>query len=359
MSNEILLGTRKGVLIIKQVNGGWSIDREAFPGIPISHACRDPRTGTLWAGLDNGHWGAKLHRSDDSGVSWQEVPTPKYPEGTTRSDGELAANTYIWIIQPGAKDRPHELFVGTEPGGLFKSSDNGETFELVEGLWNHESRPGNWFGGGRDHPGLCSIIIDPRDSQHMWAGVSVGGVYETGDGGKTWEGRNKGLKACYLPSPDAEYGHDPHYIISSPSNPDVLWQQNHCGVFRSDNGGQSWVDISQPGGPAYFGFAIACDAEDEKTAWVIPAIDAEYRIPIDRALCVLRTEDGGETWTEHRVGLPQDNCYDIAFRHALDASGDRLVFGTTSGNVYVSNDRGDSWDCIAQNLATVYSAKFL
>jgi photosystem II stability/assembly factor-like uncharacterized protein len=360
MASELLLGTRKGLAILTERNGKWAVSCEAFPGIPVSHACQDTRAGKLWAGQDNGHWGVKLQRSGDRGASWDEIEAPKYPDGTTRHDGELASNTYVWLIQPGAADKPDELFIGTEPGGLFKSADGGETFELVDGLWSHESRTsGQWFGGGRDHPGLCSLIIDPRDSQHMWAGISVGGVFETTDGGETWLGRNKGLKACYLPNPSAEYGHDPHYIVSSPANPDVLWQQNHCGVFRSADGGQNWQDVSQEGGPAYFGFAIAVDEQDADTAWLIPAIDAEYRIPINRSLCVLRTEDGGQTWTEHRAGLPQDDCYDIAFRHALDVSGDRLAFGTTSGNIYFSEDRGDTWDCIAHNLATVYSVKFL
>lgn len=362
MSKEILLGTRKGLIILKEATSGeWTIAREVFPGIPISHACLDRRTGTLWAGLDNGHWGAKLQRSKDGGETWEEVPAPKYPEGATRTDGELANNSYIWIIQPGANDRPNELYIGTEPGGLFKSTDGGDTFEINESLWMHPSRVDDkmWFGGGRDHPGACSIIIDPRDHEHLWVGISVGGVFESTDGGQTWQGRNIGLKACYLPNPAADYGHDPHYIVSSPANPDVLWQQNHCGVFRSIDGGQNWNDISQEGGPAYFGFAIAADTKTPETAWVIPAIDAEYRIPINRALCVMRTEDGGKTWTEHRNGLPQDECYDIVFRHALDVTGDRLVFGTTSGNVYISEDRGETWRCIAHNLATVYSANFM
>jgi photosystem II stability/assembly factor-like uncharacterized protein len=161
-----------------------------------------------------------------------------------------------------------------------------------------------------------------------------------------------------MPDPQSEFGHDPHFMLASPSNPDVLWQQNHCGIFRSVNAGESWDHISQEGGPAYFGFALALDKNDENVAWVVPAVSAEYRVPVDRALVVCRTDDGGKTWQELRTGLPQENAYDITFRHALDIQDDTLVFGTTGGNVYVSDDRGASWRCISQNLAVVYSTRF-
>lgn len=365
MTDSILLGTRKGLLLIERQHGRWSIQREVFPGIPVSYACCDPRTGTAWAALDHGHWGAKLHRSTSLGGDWQEMQAPKYPEGEViyrpLDDAETkpAATSYIWMIQPGGKDQSGRMYIGTEPGGIFQSDDGGESFHLVESFWNHHSRAKNWFGGGRDYAGACSIIVDPRDSQHLYIGVSVGGVFESTDGGATWDGRNKGLLACYLPDPSAEYGHDPHFMLASPSNPDILWQQNHCGVFRSVDRGQNWQHISQEGGPAYFGFPIAVDAEDAEIAWVVPAVDSEYRIPVDRALRVARTDDGGKTWHDFRAGLPQEHCYDIVFRHALDNSGDRLAFGTTSGNVYLSDNRGESWQCIAQNLATVYSVRFV
>lgn len=359
MKDTLLLGTRKGLLILGKNGHDWSVQSEHFEGIPVSYATRDPRSGTLWACLDHGHWGGKLHRSKDMGETWEEVTAPKYPEGEVRpDDGEPATVSYIWLVQPGGEDEPNRLYVGTEPGGLFVSDDGGDTFHLMETLWNHPSR-NNWWGGGRDHAGLCSIVVDPRDSRHITIGISVGGVYETTDGGETWEGRNQGLIAEYLPNPYAEYGHDPHFMIYSPSNPDVLWQQNHCGVFRSEDRGQTWDHISQEGGPVYFGFPIAIDPQDEKTAWVVPAISAERRIPVDRAVCVCRTEDGGKTWTSLRNGLPQQNAYDITFRHGLDIDGDTLVFGTTAGNVYVSDDRGDNWRNIANSLAVVYSARFI
>lgn len=360
MHDKLLLGTRKGLIIMHKNGHDWSVESEHFEGVPVSHATRDPRNGTLWACLDHGHWGTKLHRSTDDGVTWEEIEAPKYPDGATLppEDKDPASTSYIWIVQPGGDDEPNRIYVGTEPAGLFISDDNGDTFQLVDTLWNQPSR-NNWFGGGRDHPGVCSIVVDPRDSRHVTIGISVGGVYETTDGCETWTVRNKGLYADYLPDPYAEFGHDPHFMIASPSNPDVLWQQNHCGVFRSTNRGEQWDNITQEGGPVYFGFAIAVDAEDENTAWVAPAVSAEYRVPVDRALCICRTEDGGKTWTALRNGLPQVNAYDIVFRHGMDIDEKTLAFGTTAGNVYVSDDRGDSWRCVAQNLAVVYSTRFI
>ena len=212
MTQQLLLGTRKGLVILEQQGNEWRICRESFAGIPVSYAvvdCADWHA--FWTALDHGHWGGKMHRSNDLGENFEEISSPKYPEGTLRSDGEPAATSYTWIIQPGGDDQPNRLYVGTEPGALFQSDDGGETFELVEGLWNHPSREKHWFGGGRDHPGCCSVVVDPRDSNHIYAGISVGGVYESIDGGKTWEGRNKGLIADYLPNPHAEYGHDPAF----------------------------------------------------------------------------------------------------------------------------------------------------
>jgi photosystem II stability/assembly factor-like uncharacterized protein len=359
MANKLLIGTRKGLIIMGKHGDDWSVESEHFEGVAVSYATRDPRNGTLWACLDHGHWGVKLHRSTDEGQTWQEIEVPKYPEGATSPPDEqkLAITSYIWIVQPAGIDEPNRIYVGTESAGLFISDDNGDSFQLVDTLWNQPSR-NNWFGGGRDLAGVCSIVVDPRDSRHVTIGISVGGVYETTDGCETWTGRNKGLYAHFLPDPYADFGQDPHFMLASPSNPDVLWQQNHCGVYRSTDRGATWQDISTDDKFVYFGFALALDENDENTAWVIPAMSDIYRIPTDRALCVCRTEDGGKTWTQLRTGLPQQNAYDIVYRHALDINQHTLAFGTTAGNVYISDDRGDSWQCIAQNLAGIYSTRF-
>ncbi|MCH7662603.1 MAG: glycosyl hydrolase, partial [Chloroflexi bacterium] len=242
--------------------------------------------------------------------------------------------------------------------GLFQSDDNGDAYDLVTGLWEHPTRD-QWFGGGRDHPGLHSVVVDPRDPERILAGISVGGVYASSDDGVSWTPSNKGLIADFLPNPSAEVGHDPHLLATSPSDPDVLWQQNHCGIFRSADGAKNWQKISEEDGPANFGFAIALDENDAETAWVVPAVSDEVRIAVDGAMCVSRTEDGGKTWQHFRTGLPQKNVYDFTFRHALDIRGERLMFGTSTGNLFVSEDRGQTWDCISNYLPPIYSVRFI
>jgi hypothetical protein len=362
----LLLGTRKGLVTLRRGPGGWAPAALAHPGIPIAYACRDPRTGILWAAQDNGHWGQKLHRSRDGGETWELVPSPRYPEGAVMFDRtsdwenprEVPATLrYLWVIQPGHPAQPGRLYLGTEPGGLFQSDDGGDSWSLVEGLWNHPSRP-HWFGGGRDYAGIHSIIVDPRDPAHVFVGISCAGVFETRDDGITWEPRSSGMLADFLPDPTAVIGQDPHFVAPCPAAPDVLWTQHHCGIFRTADGGARWEPVSARGNTAHFGFAVAADETDPLTAWVVPATSDEQRMAVDASLCVCRTEDGGRTWTELRAGLPQTNCYDIVFRHGLDISGDRLAFGSTTGNVYLSEDRGETWACLGTHFAPVYSARF-
>lgn len=355
---HMILGTRKGLLVYERSGDEWRFSRLAHCGIPVPFATLDPRTGTLWATLDHGHWGQKLQRSSNLGETWEEIEAPKYPEGEEIKEGLAATVKYLWVVQPGGEDETDRIYIGTEPGGLFVSDDGGRSFELNRPLWDHPSRKEKWMGGGRDHAGIHSIVVDPRDSRRVLVGVSVAGVFETKDGGDSWEPRNKGLVAEFLPDPTPEVGHDPHFVAFCASNPDVLWQQNHCGIFRSVNGARSWSKISQEGGPAHFGFAVAADQSSPDTAWVVPAVSDEVRVAVDGALCVCRTDDGGESWTDYREGLPQKNCFDIVFRHALDADGNTLAFGSTTGNLWTSSDRGESWKTVSHNLPLVYSVRF-
>lgn len=393
MANTILLGTRKGTVIVERTASGWRPRPIMHQGIPVCYVTKDPRDGTLWASLDHGHWGPKLSRSRDNGETWEDVLSLKYPEGarhivqylpTPDFDPEAPAgepeyrdaSVYkIWNITFGTAAQPGRIYAGTIPGGLFVSDDGGDSWELNRPLWNHESRGGDLFnaeatsetqwGGtpasidyGVFEPGIHSIVVDPRDPEHLYVAASSAGVIESKDGGKTWAGKNQGMLMDYLPNPLAEWGHDPHFVMACPGQPDHLWQQNHCGVFYSADGAQSWTKVSDPASGVHFGFPIVADDQDGRTAWVVPAQADSERMAIDGGLFVARTTDGGQSWQTLRKGLPQDNAYDIVLRHALDASGDCLCFGSSTGNVYLSEDRGDSWQSLGHHFPPVYSVRF-
>lgn len=393
MSNTILLGTRKGTVIIDHRDSTWSPRPIAHAGIPVCFAVCDPRDGSWWASLDHGHWGPKLSRSRDGGNSWEDVTPIKYPEGARyiakympgpdfdpeapvgRPEYKDATVLKIWTIAFGSAAQPDRLYAGTIPGGLFVSDDDGKSWELNRPLWNHESRGGDLFKGnatsenqwggtpasidyGVFEPGIHSIVVDPRDSDHIFVAVSSAGVLETIDGGNTWVGRNQGMLMDYLPDPAAEWGHDPHFVAGCLAQPNHIWQQNHCGVFYTDDGAENWRKVSIPEVGVQFGFPIAVDARDGRTAWVVPARADSERMAIDGGLAVARTTDGGQSWQSFRNGLPQDDAYDIVLRHGLDVAGDLLCFGSTTGNVYLSEDRGETWRCLGNNFPPIYSVRF-
>ncbi len=393
MADMILLGTRKGTVIVDRTAQGWRPRPIQHAGIPVCYAARDPRDGTLWSSLDHGHWGPKLSRSRDGGATWEDLSSLKYPEGAryivkvlptpdfdpTAPAGapeyQAATVLKIWHLAFGHADQPGRIYAGTIPGGLFVSDDGGDTWALNRPLWNHETRGGDlfagdatsenrWFGTpasidyGVFEPGIHSIVIDPRDAHHLHVAVSSAGVLESTDGGESWVGRNRGMLNDYMPNPAAEWGHDPHFVTASAGQPDHLWQQNHCGVFVSDDGAKNWRKVSLPDVGVHFGFPIAADGQDGRTAWVVPAIADSARMARDGGLCVARTSDGGQSWQVFRQGLPQEHAYDIVLRHALDAAGDCLCFGSSTGNVYLSEDRGETWQCLGHNFPPVYSVRF-
>lgn len=360
MSKSLLfLSTRKGLVIFKKSKFSWEYLSTHFLGIPVTLAYTDENTNTWWACLDHGHWGIKLHKSTNSGNSWEEIEAPKYEDGLEIKPGVPATNKYIWAFTNGGKSNPEKLLVGTIPGGLFTSTDYGKSFQLNESLWNHPSRIDHWFGGGFDHPGIHSIVVDPRDNNHFYIGISCAGVFETTDNGQSWIVRNKGLRADFLPDPQAEVGHDPHLLLACPAHPDVLWQQNHCGIFRSEDGGKNWNNVSQKNGPANFGFTIAVHETNPNQAWVIPGISDVVRTPIKQSLVVCRSDDGGKHWIEQRNGLPQNTSFDIVYRHSLDISGDTLAFGTTTGNLFLSDNLGEQWNAISHYLPMVHAVRFV
>ncbi len=355
MSEKILVGTSKGLVVYRRQGIHWKAEKPQFVGFPVSMVYVDERDATWWVCLAHRHWGLKLHRSYDEGKNWEPVAVPRYPDDARLQSGKSATLKKIWVMQHAGADRPGGLYLGTEPGGLFYSNDGGDNFELVQSLWNHPSRQTQWFGAGRDHPFIHSVVVDPRDSEHVYIAVSCAGVFESMDGGKSWAACNQGLVAAYLPNPQAEIGHDPHRMFACETQPDILWQQNHCGIYRSTNGGKQWMDISGADEFPYYGFALAIDHSNPERAWVIPAVSDEVRVATDLALCVCRTEDGGKTWQALRTGLPQENCFDIVFRHSFANAGDTLIFGTTTGNLYLSEDGGDRWSCLSSTLARVES----
>jgi ligand-binding sensor domain-containing protein len=358
MENIMLVSTRKGLVIAEKKVNSWTILESHFDAIPVTFSYEDPRNGHWWVALDHGHWGIKLHKSEDKGKSWSKMTVPMYPENAEIKKGIKASTSFIWSINQGGLNYPDRMYIGTIPGGLFISNDYGESWKLCEGLWNHHSREKNWFGGGFDHPGIHSINIDPRNEETIQIGISCAGVFESSDSGQHWIAKNKGLIAEFLPDPNAEYGHDPHLLIRSNTNPDILWQQNHCGIFISENNGEQWNKVSQENGPAHFGFAIAVDEKNPLKAWVAPAVSDEHRIAVEKSLCISRTDDGGKTWRALRNGLPQNFAFDIVYRHAMQKSSDTLVFGTTTGNLYVSEDEGESWETLSQNLPMIHAISF-
>jgi photosystem II stability/assembly factor-like uncharacterized protein len=189
-------------------------------------------------------------------------------------------------------------------------------------------------------------------------GVSTAGVIETLDGGKTWHSRNKGMTLEHEPDPHAEWGHDPHYIEQCPAQPEHLWQQNHVGIFYSRDGAATWSRVSKPDEGVHFGFPITVDEQDGRTAWVVPGHSDQRRMTVDGSLFVARTTDGGQSWQQLRAGLPQEGAHDVILRHALSSRAGTLAFGSTTGNLYVSEDRGESWQTVSHNLPPIYSVRF-
>lgn len=368
MSDRILACTRKGLFVLERgaaCNEPWRIARTAFLGDNVANALADPRDGSWYAVLDLGHFGNKLHRSDDEGCSWQECAVPAYAEGdeVVMGDGKPAQPAtlrLLWTLEAGGADEPGRLWAGTIPGGLFRSDDRGASWTLVRGLWDRPERHG-WFGGGYDFPGIHSICVDPRDPRRLLVAISTGGVWRSEDGGETWAQTAQGMRAAYLP-PEQAYEpnvQDVHRLVQCRAAPEHCWAQHHNGVFRSTRGGGDWQEITTLR-PSAFGFAVAVHPHDPDTAWFVPAIKDEKRYPMDARLVVARTRDGGASFEVLRHGLPQQDAYDLVYRHglAVDGSGECLVFGSTTGGMWTSDDGGDRWHLLPARLPPVLAVAF-
>ena len=356
-ADRFWLGTRKGLFRVDRGGGGWTVGEPAFPGQAVSMVLPDPRGGALYAALALGHFGVKLHRSDDGGRSWTELPAPAYPAA---DGGDGPSLELIWSLEAAGPDRPGELWAGTIPGGLFHSADRGLSWTLNRALWDRPERA-EWFGGGYDHAGIHSVSVDPRDSRRVAVAVSCGGVWLTEDGGASWEPRTRGMVAGYAPPERREdpVMQDPHRMVRCAAAPDVFWVQHHSGIFRSADGAASWT-MHEPRGPGSFGFAVAVHPRDPDTAWFAPALADEVRMPRDGRLVVTRTRDGGRSFEVLDRGLPAPPAYDLVYRHGLEVASDgrTLAMASTTGGLWVSEDGGDSWAAVPARLPPVACLRF-
>ncbi len=359
MSDRLLVATRKGLFELRGGPGGLAVARRWFLGEPVTAVLRDPGDGAIYAALDLGHFGAKLHRSDDDGASWREVAVPSY---VGLAGDPPPALSMIWILEagPATSGGGGSLWAGTIPGGLFTSHDKGETWILRRGLWDDPMRA-EWFGGGFDQPGVHSISFDPRDARKLAIGVSCGGAWLSDDGGERWRVSTDGIWAAYLPPEERENPatQDPHRIVRCAAAPDVLWTQHHNGVFRSVDAGATWREIAIA--PSSFGFAVAVHPADPDTAWFAPAISDQQRYPCDGRFIITRTRDGGDSFESLAAGLPNHESYDLVYRHGLDVdeTGARLAVGSTTGSLWLSDDGGDQWACVNANLPPIHAVRWI
>jgi photosystem II stability/assembly factor-like uncharacterized protein len=347
---ELLVGTKKGAFILEsdEARRKWNLRGPFCETWPIHHLVRRAADSNLYAAGGNAWYGPSVWRSDDDGASWTQSSA-----GLTYGEDEPKVTT-IWNLTPSNGT----LYAGVEPAGLFLSDDDGQTWSHVAGLREHPSRP-EWQPG---NGGLClhSIVPHPTDRDRLWIGISAVGAFETLDGGNTWELRNKGVRADFYPGPPPEFGQCVHKMHLHPDYPERLYQQNHCGVYRTDDGGRQWTEIT-PGLPSEFGFPLALHPHDPSALYVIPLNGADRgRHMIDGQAAVWRSRDRGDSWQRLSDGLPQEGAYLGVLREAMAT--DRLetpgvYFGTSTGQIFGSADEGDHWSLVADFLPPIWSVE--
>ncbi|MCA0272554.1 MAG: exo-alpha-sialidase [Proteobacteria bacterium] len=376
----ILVGTTKGAFLVDggKDRSGWTVRGPFCDGWPINHVIGDAATGTIWAG-GGGDWhGAGVWRSGDGGETWEVARLSKgQMDEWAANDADFAAMigwteealpfegvfSQIWSLGQAGDT----LLAGTKPANLLASKDGGKTWERLEGLTNHPSS-GSWSPGAAGLV-LHTILSDPADPKKLWIGISAAGVFASEDGGQSWERRNRlsNAESCahhdHPAAPrDGETGHCVHNMMRAPGTEDVLYQQNHHGVWRSANGGRSWDDITE-GLPSTFGFPIRVHPHDPDTLWTLPLNgDSAGRFPPGAAAAVWRSRDAGRSWQPMRAGLPQTGCFFTVLRQAM--AGDArapagVYFGTNSGSVFASLDEGDTWQEVARHLPTILAVEVL
>lgn len=339
----VMVGTRKGAFIMESgpARTNLKVRGPYLEGQNIMHMALDPRTRTLFAAVGDPWFGSRVHRSTDLGHTWDEPKSgPAFPAETGLKLEK------VWHVEPGRPEEPGVVYAGVAPAALFKSTDNGETWTFIQSLNDHPTRP-QWNPGAG---GMClhTIVLDPVDLRRMYVAISAAGVFRTTDGGATWHHANQGTRTNFMPDQPPtypEFGQCVHKVVLNPSQPRRLYQQNHCGVYRSDNGGDKWTEITE-GLPSDWGFGISVHPHDADTIWVCPGTSGYKHWVPGGALAVYRTRDQGRTWDKLTKGLPQKNAYVIVLREgmavdALQPAG--LYIGTNTGQLFHSADEGDSW----------------
>jgi hypothetical protein len=350
----ILLGTKKGAFILEgdEARAAWRLRGPYCETWPMNHVAADPATGTIYGGGGNEWFGPAVWKSTDLGHSWSHSS-----EGLAYEAGETPIKT-VWSVAAG----PGGLYAGVEPAGLFRSRDGGQSWRHVAGLRDHPSRP-HWNPGGAGLI-LHSLAPHPADASRLWVGISAAGVFATADGGETWEPRNRGTRADYNPEDQRypEFGQCVHCVVLAPGGAERLYQQNHCGMYRSDDGGRRWDSI-EAGLPSSFGFPAVVHPRDPETLFLLPLNgDIKGRYVPEAKAAVWRTRDGGKSWRDLRAGLPQQDAFIGVLRQAMAVdplSPAGVYFGTSSGALYASPDEGESWTCLAQHLPAISSVETL
>ncbi len=347
-AKTLLVGTAKGLFILKDGDGGWQMEGPHFSGRSVYAAMLDRRAGRerIWAAPTSWHFGAELVFSDDGGKTWDmpEEMRIKFPEDTEKSLEN------IWQITQGTED--HTIYIGTAPAAIFESHDNGGTWELNRGLWDHPHRP-EWqpgFGGLAVH----TIITDADDADSLKVAISTGGVYQSADKGKTWKVTNEGVSAYFMPDKYPEFGQCVHKIARHPQKKDTFFLQNHHGVYRSRDGAVTWEEIEN-GLPSNFGFPVT--VTEAGSVFIIPLKADAERYTCEGKLRVYRSDDEGDTWQALENGLPQENAYEVILRDAMCSTGNEVYFGTKNGKLFGSRDNGDSWEMIQGSLPEINCVK--
>ena len=343
MSVLLPIGTRKGLFLLRGDRGAsWDVEGPLLPGWSVYHAIVDPRDGVLHSATNNPFYGATVHRSSDGGRTWERAEELGLPE-----DGELKLNA-TWHIEPGSGT---ELWLGGDPGVLFRSDDGGSTWLLNQALFDHPTRD-RWQPGAG---GMCTHSIQLTNGT-MYVAISAAGAFRSEDGGESWTPINRDVAAEFMPDPYPEVGQCVHKLLAHPQRPERLWQQNHCGVYRSDDRGDSWERLDTNGLPTSFGFPLALDPQDPDVAYVIPEQSQEYHYTADGRLGVYRTSDGGASWALASDGLPE-RAWVAVLREGLAFDDEAVYFGTQSGSVWAAPRGGGRWTEVARDLPPILSVE--